>query len=113
MELCLGHRATKQQCNACTVDYSYVENNIFLRKHCCIQSSKVDPTPLPLAQLCHTQAFGHVGEYIRTIHALTLNTPTVPSNETTKVFCLLHPLVEVDLLPFVNNFHPETKVTLN
>jgi hypothetical protein len=26
---------------------------------------------------------------------------------------LLHPLVEVDLPPFIDDFHPETKVTLN
>jgi hypothetical protein len=29
------------------------------------------------------------------------------------VFCFLHPLAEVDLPPFVDDFHFMTKVTLN
>jgi hypothetical protein len=95
MEFCLGHIATKQQCNAYTIDYNYVENNIFKKKHCCAQSSKVDPTPLPLAQLCHAQTLVHVKEYIRTIRALVLNTHVIPFNETMKVFCLLHHLLKL------------------
>jgi len=42
-----------------------------------------------------------------------LNTPIAPSNETTKIFRLLHLLVEVDFLPFVDDFHPKMKVTLD
>jgi hypothetical protein len=46
------------------------------------------------------------------VHALTSNTPTTPSNETTRVLHLLHPPIEVDFPPFVDDFHPKTKVTL-
>jgi hypothetical protein len=42
-----------------------------------------------------------------------LNKPATPSNETTKVLCFLHPLIEVDLAPFVNDFHHEIEVILN
>jgi len=36
-----------------------------------------------------------------------------PSTETIATFCHLHPLVEVDLPPFVNNFHLETNLVLD
>ncbi len=67
-----------------------------------------DPTPLPLACLCHAQAFVHVGKYARTIRALASNTPTTPFNEAMKILCFFHPLVEVDVLHFVDDFHLKT-----
>jgi hypothetical protein len=71
------------------------------------------PTPPPLTWLHHARDFAHVGEYARAIHALASSTHVAPSDETTGVFCLLHPFVKVDILPFVNDFHPETKVILD
>jgi hypothetical protein len=50
---------------------------------------------------------------IRTIRALVSNTPIAPFDETMRIFCLLHLFVEVDLPPFVDNIHPETKITLD
>jgi hypothetical protein len=55
----------------------------------------------------------HVKQYVQIIRALILNTPPTLFNETTRIFHLLHPLVEVDLPPFVDDFHPEIKVILN
>jgi len=52
-------------------------------------------------------------EYVQIMHALALNTLTIPSNETTTTLHLLHPSTKVDLPPFVNDFHPKTKVILN
>jgi hypothetical protein len=71
-----------------------------------------NPTPLPSTQLCYTQALVHVREYARAVHALALSTPATPFDETAKVLRLLHPLVEVDLPPFVDDFHLEMEVTL-
>ncbi len=70
-------------------------------------------TSLPSKQLCRAWAFVHVGEYTRTIHTLVPNTHATPSNQTTWILHLLHPPVEVDIPPFVNDFHPKIKVTLN
>jgi len=50
---------------------------------------------------------------IQTVHALALNTPIAPSDETMRVFCLLHLLAKVDFPPFIDDFHLETKVTSN
>ncbi len=55
----------------------------------------------------------YVGEYVRAIHALTLNTLVAPSNETMGVLYFLHPYVKLDLPRFVDNFHPKTKVILD
>jgi len=55
----------------------------------------------------------HIGEYVWVICALTPNTHVAPSNEFMGVLRLLHPLAEVDFAPFVDDFHLETKVTLN
>ncbi len=71
-----------------------------------------DSTPPPLARLCPARAFAHVEEYIRVICALVRNTPVTPSNETMGILCFLHPLVEIDLPPFMDDFHPEMKVIL-
>jgi hypothetical protein len=72
-----------------------------------------DPTPLPSTQLHRVQALVHVGEYVRTMCALAPNTLIAPSTETIVAFRHLHPLVEVDLPPFVNNFHPKTNLVLD
>jgi len=45
--------------------------------------------------------------------ALALSTPIAPSDETRRVFWFLHLLAEVDLPPFVDDFHLETKVILD
>jgi hypothetical protein len=37
----------------------------------------------------------------------------IPSNDTITTLCFLHPLVIIDLPPFVNDFHLQTKVILN
>ncbi len=42
-----------------------------------------------------------------------LNKLATPFDETIRVFCFFHPLVEVDLPPFVDDFHHEIKVTLD
>jgi len=55
----------------------------------------------------------YVGEYVRAIHALTLNTLVAPFNETMGVLYFLHPYVKLDLPCFVDNFHPKTKVILD
>ncbi len=106
----------------------------------CVESFP-DPTSLLWAQLHHAQAFVHVGEYawvicalvlsthVTSIHllkafahvgeyawttcALVLSTLVASSYETMGVLHLLHPLVEVDFFPFVDDFHLETKVILN
>ncbi len=41
------------------------------------------------------------------------NTHVAPLVETITTFCHIHPLVEVDLPPFVNNFHPKTNFVLD
>ncbi len=47
------------------------------------------------------------------MHALFPNILVVPFNETMVAFCFLHPLVEVNLPFFIDDFHPNTKVILN
>ncbi len=47
------------------------------------------------------------------MHALPSNILVVPSNETMVAFFVFHPLVEVKLPLFIDDFHPKTKVTLN
>ncbi len=39
------------------------------------------------------------------MRALISNTLTTPYDETTRILCLLRPLAEVDLPPFVDDFH--------
>jgi hypothetical protein len=72
-----------------------------------------NPIPIPLAQLSHTHALVHVGEYAQTIRALALNTHAAPSNETMGVLCLPHPFVKGDFPPFINDFHLEMEVILD
>ncbi len=72
-----------------------------------------NPTPPLSTWLHHAHAFDHVREYVRTIHALTLNTPTTSFDETMWILCLFHPLAKVDPPPFVDDFHLQTEVTLN
>jgi hypothetical protein len=42
-----------------------------------------------------------------------LNTLAASSYDTTNVLHLFHPFAEVDFFPFVDDFHLETKVTLD
>jgi len=72
-----------------------------------------NPTPPPLTRLFCTQALVHVGEYVPTMCALVHNTPSTPSAKTIVALCHLHPLVKVNLLPFVNNFHPKANFILD
>jgi hypothetical protein len=82
-----------------------------LISHMCLESTP-NPTTPPLTQLNRTRTFVHVHEYIKVVCALTPNTFIASSNETIGIFRLLHPLVKVHLLPFVNDFHFEIKITL-
>jgi hypothetical protein len=72
-----------------------------------------DPTPLPLAQLHGARAFIHIGEYVQAMHTLAHSTPAVPSIETIRALWHLHPLAEVDLFFFVDNFYLETNLVLD
>jgi hypothetical protein len=47
------------------------------------------------------------------VHALAPSILMVPFDEIMTTLCLFHPLADVDLLLFVNDFHVETKVILN
>jgi hypothetical protein len=85
----------------------------FVLVFCKCLESIPDLTPIPLAQLCRTWAFVHVGEYAQIICALVPNTLTTTSNEITGILHLFHSLAEVDLPLFVDDFHPETEVTLD
>jgi hypothetical protein len=71
------------------------------------------PDPLPSAQLCHTQALAHVGEYSQAMHAWEFNTLAAPPIKTIVALRHLHPLAKVDLIPFVNDFHLETDLGLD
>jgi hypothetical protein len=73
----------------------------------------LNPTPPPSAQLCRTWALVHVEEYVLIVHALAPNTHVAPSDETMGILYFLHPTAEVDLPPFMNDFHLEMKVILN
>jgi hypothetical protein len=72
-----------------------------------------DLPPPPSTQLHCAQALAHVGEYAQIVRALTPNTPKATSIKTIMAFCHLHPLVEVDLPPFVDNFHLKTDLVLD
>ncbi len=47
------------------------------------------------------------------MRALAPNIPTTPLIETIAALCHLHPLVEVDHPPFVDDFHPKTDGVFN
>jgi hypothetical protein len=53
-----------------------------------------------------------VKEYARVVCALALNTLAAPSNETMAILHLFHPLAEVDLPSFVDDFHLKIEITL-
>jgi len=72
-----------------------------------------NPTPHLSTQLHCRGALAHVGEYVRTICALTLSTPAAPFNETIGVLCFLHSLFGVDFPLFVDDFHLEMQTILN
>jgi hypothetical protein len=46
------------------------------------------------------------------VHALAPSILMVPFDEIMTIFCLFHPLADVDFL-YANDFHIETKVVLN
>jgi len=71
------------------------------------------PNPPPSTQLCRTQALAHVGEYAQAMHALAPSILATPLSKTIVVLHHLHPLVEVDLPCFVNNFHPKMDLALD
>ncbi len=73
----------------------------------------LNPTPPPLAWLCHARAFVHVVKYVWTMHILTPSTLATPWVETITTFHQLHPLVKVDLPPFIKDFHPKTYLILD
>ncbi len=68
----------------------------FVLVFCKCLESILDLTPHPLAHLCCTWAFVHVGEYVRIVCTLVPSTFATPSNEIMGVLCLFHSLVEVD-----------------
>jgi hypothetical protein len=72
-----------------------------------------NPTPPPLMQLRHARALVHVAKYVRTMRALAPNTLVAPSTKTIAAFHHLHPLSEVDLPPFINDFHLKTNLVLD
>jgi hypothetical protein len=41
------------------------------------------------------------------------NILAVPLIEIIMALCHLHPLVEIDFLPFINDFHPKTNLVLD
>jgi hypothetical protein len=47
------------------------------------------------------------------MRTLTPNTHLTPFDKTIRVLHLFHPLIEVDISPFVNDFHPKIEVILN
>jgi len=73
----------------------------------------LDPNPPPSTRLCCARTLTHVGEYVQTMCALALGILVAPSTKTIVALCHLHPLVEVDLPPFVNNFHPKMDLVLD
>jgi hypothetical protein len=58
-------------------------------------------------------ALVHVGEYAQTMRALALSIHVAPLVKTIATFCHLHPLTEVDLPPFVDDFHPNIDIVLD
>jgi hypothetical protein len=72
-----------------------------------------NPTPPPLTQLYHAWALTHVEEYVQTMCALAPNTFVAPLVETITTFHHLHPLAEVDLPRFVDDFHLKTNLVLD
>jgi hypothetical protein len=78
----------------------------------CLEST-LDPTPPLSTQLSCAHAFVHVREYTQIVDALILNTPIAPFDKTTGVLCFFHPLVEVDIPFFVDDFHFNMEVTLD
>jgi len=73
----------------------------------------LDPTPPPLAQLRCAWAPVHVGEYVSTMHALARIIHVAPFIKTIASLHHFHPLVEVDLPLFVDEFHLEMDLVLD
>ncbi len=72
-----------------------------------------DLTPPPLTQLRYTWAFAHAGEYVQVVLTLASISPAAPLIKTIATFRHLHPLIEVDLPPFVDDFHPKMDCVLD
>ncbi len=62
---------------------------------------------------CITHNNTHVKNYVQTLHALAPNTLPTPLAKTITTLHHLHPLVEVDFPPFVNDFHLEMDLALD
>ncbi len=73
----------------------------------------LDLTPPLSTQLHHRWALAHVREYVWTICALASSTHVTPFDKTIWVLRFLHSFFEVDLPPFIDNFHIDMEVTLN
>jgi hypothetical protein len=58
-------------------------------------------------------ALARVGEYAQAVRALAPNTLMAPSIETIVALYHLHPMAEVDLFPFVDDFHPKMNIVLD
>jgi hypothetical protein len=58
-------------------------------------------------------ALAHVGEYAQAMHALPPSTLVAPSIKTIATLRHFHPLADVDLPPFVDDFHPNTDLVLD
>jgi hypothetical protein len=63
--------------------------------------------------LSHAQALVHVEEYAQVVCALAPNIHATPLVETIAALRHFHPLAEVDLPLFVNDFHPKTDHVLD
>jgi hypothetical protein len=75
----------------------------------------LDPTPLPLAWLFHTRTLAHVGVCLSSVCIGAL-APWHSCNPFKWNHCNpspFHPLAEVDLPPFVNDFHLKMNLVLD
>jgi hypothetical protein len=52
-------------------------------------------------------------EFVQAMHTLTLSILVVLVTETIVTLCHLHPLHEVDLFTFVDDFHPKIDFVLD
>jgi hypothetical protein len=72
-----------------------------------------NPFPPPSTQLHHIEALARVGEYVQVVCALVPYTHTTPSAKTIATFHHFHPLVEIDIPPFVDDFNPKMDLVLD
>jgi hypothetical protein len=96
-----------------TLQEEHMIRTLALVSYKCLESIP-NPIPPPSTQLCHTQAFAHVGEYtLSSRHIRFKHTYSPLLMRPWESFAFSHPLVEIDFPPFIDDFHLETKVTLN